>query len=101
MRGPILLLGLVAGLALAGCDSVMTTSGPPPAGSSVGTSASPERQQARENMGNSGNVGSGTPTVSGVDTSGRPITTYTGPTGDAARPEGPRSVCAARPFELS
>jgi hypothetical protein len=100
MRGPILLLGLVAGLALTACDSVMTTSGPPPAGTSVGTSVSPAQQQAREIGGaNSPNASAGTPAYTGTD-GARPTFDRSGtasPGVGGATTQGPVGTTRTRP----
>jgi hypothetical protein len=99
MRGSIVLLGLAAALALPACDSVMTRSGPPPAGTSVGTSASPERQQTREIGGaNSPDASGGTATYTGTG-GARPEFDRSGATGTgvggATTPE-PRTTTRTR-----
>ncbi|WP_149540597.1 hypothetical protein [Siccirubricoccus phaeus] len=77
-----LLLGLAAGLALSACAEVSAPSGPPPAGAAAGPGAPAIQQQVRDIGGSSPNASAGTPTVTGTDAAGRPIVTYSGPTGN-------------------
>lgn len=83
MRIHTLTLGLVAGLTLAACSQVQTTSGPPIAGTATGPGAAPLKQEARDTMGaNSANASSGTATISGArgggDSGAKPDVSYTG-----------------------
>lgn len=83
MRIHTLTLGLVAGLALAACSEVQTTSGPPIAGTATGPGSAPLKQEARDTMGaNSANASSGTATITGTrsggDSGAKPDVGYTG-----------------------
>ena len=83
MNTRVLSIGLLAGLALAGCADIKTTSGPPIAGSSTGPGSAPLKQEARDTMGgNSANASGGTATITGTRNTGdggaRPTIDYTG-----------------------
>src|SRR6478672_3271553 len=83
MRIHTLTLGLVAGLALAACSDVKTTSGPPIAGTAAGPGSAPLKQESRGIAGaDSANASGGTATISGTrgggDGGAKPTVGYTG-----------------------
>jgi hypothetical protein len=79
----VLSIGLLAGLALAGCADIKTQSGPPISGTAAGPGAPPLKQETGAIMGtNSGNASSGTASITGTrgggDGGAKPDVGYTG-----------------------